>query len=266
MRSYLIAVRTASGSGIDGMLISVDDPSRSLRSAPDPEGEGELTLVGGEGHVTGEDPDTRRRYAALAEFAQQHLAATEVVHHWSAHDLQPADGLPYIGRLGPSHHVWTATGFRKWGFTNATAAALELAARLDGELPPWGDIFNSARLSPIKSARGVASEVAKDARHLIGDRLAGPEAVSPDEIEPGDGAWVTIDDELVAASRDDEGQLHLVSPTCTHMGCRVTWNTAERSWDCPCHGSRFSPDGAVLQGPAVEPLQAKALEPAAEEV
>jgi nitrite reductase/ring-hydroxylating ferredoxin subunit len=254
MRSYAIAVRTESHAGIDGMLISADSPTRSIRSSPDPEGSGELVLVGGEGHVTGEDSDTRLRYQALIDFAREHLAASDVVHRWSAHDLQPADGLPYVGRFPPSRHVWTATGFRKWGFTNATAAAVELSARLSGRLPAWGDIFDATRIAPLKSARGIATEAAKDARHLAGDRLRSPEFASPDDIEPGQGGWTHVDGELVAAARDEDGELHAVSTTCTHMGCRVTWNTAERSWDCPCHGSRFAPDGTVLQGPAVRPL------------
>jgi glycine/D-amino acid oxidase-like deaminating enzyme/nitrite reductase/ring-hydroxylating ferredoxin subunit len=261
MRSYAIAVRTAAGAGIDGMLISADQPTRSLRSTPDPSGPGELMIVGGEGHVTGEDSDTRQRYAALIDFARQRLDATQMVHHWSAHDLQPADGLPYTGHLGSSERVWTAAGFRKWGFTNATAAAIELSARIGGELPPWGDVFNANRVAPMKSARGVTTEVAKDARHLIGDRLRGPELSSLDELEPGQGAWVKVEGETVAASRDDNGQLYVVSPTCTHMGCRVTWNSAERSWDCPCHGSRFGPDGTVLQGPAVNALEVKQVAP-----
>jgi glycine/D-amino acid oxidase-like deaminating enzyme/nitrite reductase/ring-hydroxylating ferredoxin subunit len=265
MRSYAIAVRTAAGAGIDGMLISVDQPTRSLRSTPDPSGPGELVIVGGEGHVTGEDSDTRRRYAALIDFARHRLGATQVVHHWSAHDLQPADGLPYTGHLGPSERVFTAAGFRKWGFTNATAAAIELTARIGGELPPWGETFNANRVAPIKSAHGVAAEVSKDARHLIGDRLRGPQVDSLDELDPGQGAWVKVEGELVAASRDEDGQLHVVSATCTHMGCRVTWNNGERSWDCPCHGSRFAPDGAVLQGPAVRPLELQQVEAAGEQ-
>jgi glycine/D-amino acid oxidase-like deaminating enzyme/nitrite reductase/ring-hydroxylating ferredoxin subunit len=261
MRSYAIAVRTPSQAGIDGMLISADPPTRSIRSAPDPRGAGELILVGGEGHVSGEESDTRLRYDALVDFAREHLAATDVVHRWSAHDLQPADGLPYIGRLGRSRHVWTATGFRKWGFTNATAAAIDLSARIAGELPPWGDVFDATRIAPLKSVRGVVTEAAKDVRHLVGDRLRSPDLGSPDEIAPGQGGLLHIDGDLVAASRDDDGALRAVSATCTHMGCRVSWNTAERSWDCPCHGSRFAPDGTVLQGPAVQALETKRVTP-----
>ncbi|HEX2087026.1 MAG TPA: FAD-dependent oxidoreductase [Solirubrobacteraceae bacterium] len=258
MRSYAIAARSLSGTGIDGMLISADEPTRSIRSAPDPESGGELVIVGGEGHVTGEEPRTDLRYAALVDFAREQFAAVEVPYRWSAHDLQPADGLPYVGRLSAqSERIWTAAGFRKWGFTNATAAAIELTARIGGREVPWGDTFAATRITPVKSARGVAAEAAKDARHLVGDRLSDPEVGSTGAIEPGEGARVKLDGEVVAASRDDDGRLHVVSAACTHMGCRVAWNRAERSWDCPCHGSRFAPDGSVLQGPAVQPLARK---------
>ena len=257
-RSYAIAVRTASGEGIDGMLISADEPSRSIRSAPDPDGDGELMIIGGEGHTTGEDDDTTQRYEALEAFAREQFKATEVTHRWSSHDLVPADGLPYIGHLTPlSKRVWTAAGFRKWGFTNGTMAALELTERIQGRPSPWGDRFDANRFTPRQSAVGLAKEGFKDARHMISDRMKGPEVASLDEIAPGEGKWVKLDGELVAAFRDDDGAVSAVSPNCTHLGCRVMFNTAERSWDCPCHGSRFAPDGRVLQGPAVKPLARK---------
>jgi glycine/D-amino acid oxidase-like deaminating enzyme/nitrite reductase/ring-hydroxylating ferredoxin subunit len=257
-RSYCVAVRTPPREGIDGMLISADQPTRSVRSAPDPGGDGELLIVGGEGHITGEDEHTEQRFEALEAFAREHLGATEVTHRWSAHDLEPADGLPYIGNLTPlSKHVWTAAGFRKWGFTNATMAAMELCERIQGRPSPWEKTFDANRFTPIQSAKGLAAETIKDARHMISDRMRGPEAESLEEIAPGEGKWVKVGGDLVAAFRDDDGTLTAVSPTCTHLGCRVMFNRAERSWDCPCHGSRFAPDGTVLQGPAVKPLERK---------
>ena len=258
MRSYAIAARTEDERGIDGMLISADEPTRSIRSAADPDGDGELLVVGGEGHITGEESETHLRYAELERWARSELGATDVVHRWSAHDMQPADGLPYVGQLSlGTPNVWTATGFRKWGFTNGTAAALEVVARIDRAEVPWGDVFDANRVAPVKSARGVAAEVKKDAGHLIGDRLKGAEVDSVEEIAPGAGAIAKVDGEVLAVSKDHDGTLHALSPDCTHMGCRVSWNSAERSWDCPCHGSRFSPDGVVLQGPAVHALEVR---------
>src|SRR3954447_2983490 len=253
-RSYCIAVRPG-GSVPDGMFISAGPPTRSVRSAPY-EG-GELLVVGGEGHNAGEEGDsTDERYLRLAAWAADELGARDVTHRWSSQDLQPADGVPYVGRLTPlSRHVWTATGYRKWGFTNGTAAAQILCDRITGRENPWASFFDTARFTPLRSAKGVFSEGLKDARHMVGDRFKRAEGDSLDDVAPGEGKLVKVDGELAAASRDEDGTLHAVSPVCTHLGCRVAWNVAERSWDCPCHGSRFDRDGTGIQGPAVDPLK-----------
>jgi glycine/D-amino acid oxidase-like deaminating enzyme len=218
-RSYCIAVRGVANVPTE-MMISADQPTRSLRSARDADG-ATLLVVGGEGHGTGEDSDTRRRYAALEAYARERFGATEVTHRWSAHDLVSADGLPLVGRYTPaSSHLWTAAGFRKWGMSNATMAAEILVRRLRGEEDALGDLFDTNRTDVTKAAPGVAKKVAKDALHFVGDRIR---------------------------ERD--------APTCTHLGCKTTWNTAERTWDCPCHGSRFDAEGRVLTGPATKPLE-----------
>ncbi|HEU4656239.1 MAG TPA: FAD-dependent oxidoreductase [Capillimicrobium sp.] len=258
MRSYCIAVRGATTIP-DGMLISAGQPTRSLRPARGRDGE-PLLIVGGEGHPTGEDDDTRRRYAALEAYAREHYggAAIEITHRWSAHDLMPADGLPFAGRYTPaSTHLWTAGGFRKWGMTNATMAAEILAARIAGRDHPLAGRFDTTRLDVLQQAPGIVKEGLKDSKHFIGDRLRGSGGRSVDALAPGEGGLVEVDGELVAAYRDEAGAVTQVSPTCTHLGCRVSWNTAERTWDCPCHGSRFAPDGTVLTGPANRPLAPK---------
>jgi glycine/D-amino acid oxidase-like deaminating enzyme/nitrite reductase/ring-hydroxylating ferredoxin subunit len=252
-RSYCVAVASATPRP-ELMAISIGSPTRSLRFARD------LLIVGGEGHNAGEDGEsTEERYAALAAFAAQHFGATEVTHRWSAHDMTTADGLPYAGRLTPlSRHVWVATGFRKWGLTNGTEAARIVAARILGREHPHGRLFDTMRFTPVRSAPGLLKEGLKDGAHFVGDRLRRPAGDALDALEPGgDGRYLKVDGELVAASRDADGTVHALSPVCTHLGCRVAWNRAERSWDCPCHGSRFSPAGEVLEGPAVAPLMPK---------
>jgi glycine/D-amino acid oxidase-like deaminating enzyme/nitrite reductase/ring-hydroxylating ferredoxin subunit len=257
MRSYCIAVRGATTIP-DAMLISADQPTRSIRPARGPDGE-PLLIVGGEGHPTGADDDTRRRYRALEAHAREHYGgdALEVTHRWSAHDLMPADGLPFVGRYHPAaEHLWTAAGFRKWGMTNATMAAEILAARIAGRGHPLAERFDTTRLDALRQAPGMVKEAVKDAKRFVGDRLRGGEHDDVDALAPGEGGLVKVDGELVAAYRAEDGTVSRVSPTCTHLGCRVAWNTAERSWDCPCHGSRFAPDGTVLTGPATAPLPA----------
>lgn len=259
-RSYCVAVRGAAPVP-EIMAISAGGPTRSLRAAPDPHRSGEeLLVLGGEGHLAGEQGDrTADRYRALAAFAKEWFGSDEVTHRWSAHDMTTADGLPYAGRLTPlSRHVWVATGFRKWGLTNGTAAAQLIAGRILGREDPHAGLFDTARFTPLRSVPGLAKEVVKDARHFVGDRLRPPEGGGVDALEPGgDGRLLKVGGQLVAASRDADGTVHALSARCTHLGCRVGWNRAERTWDCPCHGSRFGPDGTVLEGPAVEPLQSK---------
>lgn len=217
-RSYLIAVRGASVLP-DGMYISADSPTRSVRTAPH-DGE-ELLLVGGEGHTTGEQgSQTPDKYRALVDFAQEHFGSADVTHRWSSQDLSPADGMPYAGPLTPvSGGVHVLAGFRKWGMTAGTAAALALADRVQGRDNPVADLFAAWRVTPLQSARSVVAEGAKIGRHFVGDRI-----------------------------------LHRDAPTCTHLGCKLLWNAAESTWDCPCHASRFAEDGTVLQGPARKPL------------
>ncbi len=252
-RSYSIAARGARE--CEGMFISVGSgPTRSLRSHPAPGGE--YLLVGGEGHKTGQAGDTVERYERLEQFARERFGATDVEYRWSSQDLIPADGMPYVGAVMPgTGNLLMATGFSKWGLTNGTAAAIMLADRILGRENRWAPVFDSVRIKPVASAKNVLSEGLDFAKRFVGDRVSGPDQEALDAIERGAGAVVSIDGSRLAAHRDDGGALHVVDATCTHLGCQVAWNDAERSWDCPCHGSRFAPDGSVLEGPAVKPLE-----------
>ncbi|MDO9356139.1 MAG: FAD-dependent oxidoreductase [Solirubrobacteraceae bacterium] len=257
-RSYAIAQR-ATGPAPDGMFISSGStPSRSIRATPDGNG-GELLVLGGEGHNAGEHgADTPQRYERLAAFGREHFGDGAVTHRWSSQDLQPADGLPYVGPLTPlSKHVYVASGFRKWGLTNGTAAAFAITDAITGSPSAFGELTKSWRITPRKSAVGLIKEGFKDGRHMVGDRLRPVSGDAPETLQPGEGALLRHDGTVVAAARDLDGTLHVRSSVCTHLGCRVLWNTAERSWDCPCHGSRFATDGAVLEGPATRPLAAE---------
>ncbi len=258
MRSYAIACRIA-GPPPAGMHISGDSPTRSVRGIPMPDGE-ELLLVGGEGHKTGTVSDTELRYERLEAFAREHWDVRSVEHRWSAQDPVTADGLPYVGRLTPrSDRVLMATGFAKWGMTGGTAAALLLADLCLGREASWADLFDPNRLTLRQSAPSLVKENTQVALRFVGDRLRHPDRRAVEDLAPGEGAIVEHDGEPVAAARDDDGTLHAVSARCSHLGCLVAWNDAERSWDCPCHGSRFGPDGTVLEGPAVHRLERKPL-------
>ena len=254
-RSYALACRIR-GPAPDAMYISGDSPTRSVRAAP-LDGE-ELLLVGGEGHKTGTGGDTRERYRRLEQFARENWAVESVEYRWSSQDGTTIDGLPYVGPMTPrSERVLMATGFAKWGITGGTAAAQILADRLLGRPNRWAPLFDPNRLNLSASARAFVKENAEAGLRFVGDRVTKPGRRPIKDLAPGEGDIVRHDDERVAGFRDDDGRLVAVSTRCTHLGCQVNWNSAERSWDCPCHGSRFAPTGEVLHGPAVHSLERK---------
>jgi glycine/D-amino acid oxidase-like deaminating enzyme/nitrite reductase/ring-hydroxylating ferredoxin subunit len=254
-RSYAILCRIG-GSPPEGMLISAGSPTRSVRTVP-VDGD-ELLLVGGEGHRTGTGGDTEERYRRLEAFAREHWDVRSVDYRWSAQDNTTLDGVPYVGRLTPREkRVLMATGFAKWGMTGGTAAAMVLGDELLGRDNPWSELFDPYRLTVRASTPSFVKENLEVGLRFAGDRLTKPGRRSIDDLSPGEGDIVRHRGEKVAAYRDEDGTLTAVSPVCTHLGCQVNFNSAERSWDCPCHGSRFAPDGRVLQGPAVHRLERK---------
>ena len=252
-RSYCLAVRIR-GAVPQGMYISTQ--GHSLRSQPAPDGDGELLLVGGASHKVGQG-DEAGSYRQLEEYARERFDVTSVDYRWSTQDNIPLDSVPYVGKLAPfSKRVMVATGFRKWGFANGTAAAIILADAVKGREHPWAATFDSTRLGPPGAAVEFLKENVNVGRRFFQDRLQRGSAA---DIAPGEGAVVRDGARQAAVHRDEHGALHALSARCTHLGCIVRWNGAERSWDCPCHGSRFGTDGRVLQGPAVAPLEPREL-------
>ncbi len=247
-RAYGIAARLSEG-GLDAVHINVGSPTRSTR----PWGEDGIVVVG-EGHRTGTEEAAPSRWGELERWAREHFAVESFEYRWSAQDFTSLDGLPYVGRSAVSRRVYVATGFRKWGLTNATAGAQLLADIFADRRNPWLEAFDASRVSDLAAIDQLATNTATVAKHFVGDRLARVTAPDIDILQPGEGKIVRSGRGSVAAYRDPEGEVHCVAATCTHLGCTVRWNSAEVSWDCPCHGSRFDVDGAVLAGPAVEPL------------
>ncbi len=250
-RSYALAFRVPEPIP-HGMYLSADTPTRSLRYAPRPEGE--LLLVGGNGHVVGREKQTRAQVDDLVEWTRTYWPAAELTHSWSAQDYSPMDGLPYVGPLVPGNeHILVATGYSKWGMTNGVAAALAIAGRVSGRPPEWARALEAWRpreltglATAIKTNGGVglamASGWARAELHGDGDTPAeGHGQVRRAGLRPV--GTCTVD-----------GKTTAVSAICPHLYGVVQWNDAEKSWDCPLHGSRFAPDGSVLEGPATQPL------------
>jgi Rieske Fe-S protein len=168
------------------------------------------------------------------------------------------DRVPYVGRIMAGHdRVWMASGFNKWGLSNGSAAAMMLADAIGGRDNPWLRLYDDTLSKLRASAPALIKENLDVARHLVGDRLGAIRVPDADELAPGQADVVTVNGDRVAGYRDQDGSLHAVSAACTHMGCFLHWNQAERTWDCPCHGSRFTFDGAVIEGPATSDLEKK---------
>jgi glycine/D-amino acid oxidase-like deaminating enzyme/nitrite reductase/ring-hydroxylating ferredoxin subunit len=251
-RSYALALRIE-GDVPQGLYISTDLNFRSMR--PQPTDGGELLILGGEAHRPGQGGDTSAMVRRLEEWARQRFRVKSIEYRWATQDVVTPDRVPYVGRLTPrSKNVLVATGFSGWGMSNATAGAMLLTDMVLGRENPWQDVYDPARASLRTFVAGLTRDTVVGVKDLLGG--FGPKESAPDasSVPAGEGAVVDQGAEKVAVYRDDEGGLHAVSAVCTHLQCIVRWNSADRSWDCPCHGSRFDTDGRVLHGPALSPL------------
>ena len=242
----------------EGLYLGVGAGGQSIR--PYRTGDQDYLVVVGEDHWVGEEPDTRQRYAALEQWTRTHFPVTSIDYRWSAEDYMPADHVPYIGRMSShTQRLFTATGLKKWGLSLGTVAGLILADAVMDQSNPWASVYDSTRLDLSNSAKRLFEGAVESAKHLIGDRIEAPDATSLDAFGPGEGGIAKIDGETVAVSRDAQGGIVAVSPDCTHLGCRLAWNTFESTWDCPCHGSRFDREGRVIHAPAVTDLEKKSV-------
>jgi nitrite reductase/ring-hydroxylating ferredoxin subunit len=213
-----------------------------------------MVIVAGEQYEPGSG-GVGERYARLASWAAANLGLKDVEYRWSAQDYGTEDRLPLIGRASAApegRSLWMATGSAWWDATTAVLAGRLITAGIRGERSPaWAVPFAPDRL---ERATGGDQDWSGSVRSVVRRRVHADERDALDAIRPGEGAVVDVGGEHCAAYRDGSGLLHLVSAVCPHQGCTVGFNDAEKTWECPCHGSRFTPDGAVLQGPAVEPL------------
>jgi Rieske Fe-S protein len=235
------------------MYINAGSSTRSVRTAGHERGL--LLIVAGERHKVGEERETQAHYVALETWTRERFGVTTFPFRWSTQDNYSVDGLPYVGPVDRrTQHLFVVTGFGAWGMTNGVAAGMALRDIIDDHPGEWTEMYSPQRTDVVRRPGIFLKENMKVAAHWVGDRLSIDEQ-GPSDLEPGEAAIVDRDGERVAAFRDDVGTLHAVSAICTHLGCVVDWNAAERSWDCPCHGSRFGVDGDVIQAPAVEPLE-----------
>lgn len=230
--------------------------SRSVRTYT--HGGHRYLVVVGEKHKTGEGEPGEDYYRRLEEYARLYFPDVECRYRWSAQQYSPADGLPYIGRSA-HNNVYLATGYSSDGLTWGTVAAETIANMIRGVGTEAANIFSPRRFTPIKSARGWIKENIAIAGHLVEDYLTHSNIRELNDLSPGQGGIIEKNGEKLAVYRAEDGQLSALSPICPHMKCMVNWNSTDSSWDCPCHGSRFSVDGCVIEGPAYEGLSKRSL-------
>ena len=211
-------------------------------------------VVVGEKHKTGEIESRTDYSRRLKEYAQARFDVAGVDFEWSAQQFRSADGLPYIG---PSAHpnVWIATGFGADGLTWGALAAGLITAGITERSNPLASLLTPRRFTPVKSAATWGSENAAVVRHLVADRLQPGQVERFADVPCGEGRLVEVDGTKFAVYRSRDRELNVLSPVCPHLKCIVQWNPHAHSWDCPCHGSRFMPDGGNLEGPALSPLE-----------
>lgn len=248
-RSYVLAGRVANAPA--GLFWDTDDPYHYIRRAT--RGGDSYLVVGGEDHRTGTPPEfgADAPYGDLEAYAARVGMAPEL--RWSAQVVESADGLPFIGKPDPSQNLYVATGFGGNGTTFGTLAAMLISDSVLGRDNAYAELYRASRFKPA-ALRAVVSENLETAAHLVSGHLKPVSHAPLAELPIGTGRVVSHDGKRLAVYRDQDGALHAVSAICTHMGCQVAFNPLERSWDCPCHGSRFDLDGRVLDGPATKPL------------
>ncbi len=248
--TYVLSGRLPSGLVPDLSLWDTGDPYYYLRVD---EGRGfDRVIFGGNDHKTGQRTDTEDCYQRLAATLRRILPSVSIDHRWSGQVIHTNDGLPFIGMS--SERQFVATGFNGNGITFGTLAGMMARDAILGLQNPWQELFSIDRHKIRGGAWDYFKENLDFPYYLVADWIAPKRQVAGD-IKPGEGAILKQDGKRVACSRDESGRLHEVSAICTHLGCLVRWNSAERTWDCPCHGSRFRPTGEVLAGPAEAPLE-----------
>ncbi|MGV3518923.1 FAD-dependent oxidoreductase [Luteitalea sp.] len=248
--SYVIGARVPKGTTPDALWWDTADPYHYLRVVPGTHDD--LLVFGGHDHKTGQESDTPARYDRLERDLKALVPDAAVEHRWSGQVIETPDGLPYIGATADRQYV--ATGYAGNGLTFGTVAAMMMTDAIEGRSNPWADLFAPSRKALTRGLWDYLKENADYPYYLVRDRFAGPDARSVREVPRGHGAIVEREGRAIAVHRDLDGTVTERSAVCPHMGCLVAWNPAESTWDCPCHGSRFSASGAVLAGPAESPL------------
>ena len=256
-QTYVIGARIPRGSVTRALYWDTPDPYHYIRIESMGRGKTayDVLIVGGEDHKTGQEDDARKRFAALERWTRRRFPMVEgIEYRWSGEVMEPVDGLAFIGRNPmDSKNVYIATGDSGNGITHGTIAGLLLCDMIMGRQNDWASIYDPARVN-LRALGAFAKENLNVAAQYM-DLVVAGDVDTLDEIKPNSGAVISRGLKKIAAYRDQSGAIHEMSAVCRHLGCIVNWNSLEKSWDCPCHGSRYDALGHVTQGPANEDLE-----------
>jgi glycine/D-amino acid oxidase-like deaminating enzyme/nitrite reductase/ring-hydroxylating ferredoxin subunit len=253
-RSYVLAVELQNPNDYpEGLIYDMKDPFHYLRKASDDSGD--VLIVGGEDHKTGQEENPQYCFKNLEAFVRKHFAVKSIRNAWSSQYYESTDALPYIGALTKENpKEFIATGFSGNGMIFGTLSAKIISDLILTGESSYTDIYAPLRNSPIAGFKAFVSENVNVVKRLIGDRFKKETLEVLAALSPGEGKVVSYEEESLAIYKDESGKVYALDPVCKHAGCIVQWNNAEKSWDCPCHGARYGIDGAMLNGPARLPL------------
>ncbi len=254
-RSYVVAVELE-GDYPDGNFWDLDKQPAHAISSHSTHEQLDMLMFAGNHHKTGQsEASHEKNYKEIEAYIRNLYPVKSIAFRWSAQHYAPADGLPYIGPSArTTKKIYMATGYSADGLTYGTVAGMLLASQIEGKENTWNKAFNSTRFTPLKSAEKFIKETVNVASEMVKDYRKSYDEKAFADIRLGEARVMEIDGKKLAVTRDDKSVLHVVSAVCPHLGCIVHYNDAEKTWDCPCHGSRFELDGSFIEGPAYEPL------------
>lgn len=246
--SYVIGIETKEKLPKD-MYLSIDEPNFSFRTA------GDILLIGGAGHKTGSKVDYNQTYGVLEKKAKELYPDCKIKYKWSTRDSITLDKIPYIGEYSSlMPNMYVMTGFNKWGMTSSNVAANIVVDKISGVESIYEEIFKSTRYKPIVNKDEMKNMLVDSTKSLILDRIK-KENIKTDDIKNNSGAIIDLDGTKVGVYKNEEGKEYYIKPVCTHLGCILEWNDADKTWDCPCHGSRYDKFGKNIYDPAIKNLE-----------
>lgn len=237
----------------EGMYINSENPTISIRNIK--ENGQNLLLIAGIDHKTGEKIDLSNSYKYLEKIAKSMYPNCEVKYSWNTQDCISLDKIPYIGEFSNiMPNLYVATGFNKWGNSTSNIAANIIVDKIVGKENPYTEIFKSTRLEPIKNHIEMKNMIKESINSLVLSKIKLPKEIES-QIQNNQGGIVEVDDRKVGIYKNNQGKVYIVNPVCQHLGCELSWNNLDKTWDCPCHGSRYTYEGKLIYGPSVKDLK-----------